>query len=146
MLEELVSAHRHYRASLHAYVIMPEHLHCVSQLPKDMGVSQFVQRLKTRASKLLSQNLSAEALHGLQPQQGLNQRSIWQRSFRSIVLDQQSIIQQKSDYIHMNPVRRNLCEKAIDYPWSSAWFHEFGDWDDEFGLPLDVEALTARNR
>ena len=27
------------------------------------------------------------------------------------------------DYIHMNPVRRNLCQRATDWKWSSAgWY------------------------
>ena len=24
------------------------------------------------------------------------------------------------DYLHLNPVRRGLCDRAVDWPWSSA--------------------------
>jgi putative transposase len=27
------------------------------------------------------------------------------------------------EYIHMNPVKRNLSQKAVDFKWSSARFH-----------------------
>src|SRR5262249_36637078 len=27
------------------------------------------------------------------------------------------------NYIHLNPVKRGLCERAIDFKWSSARFH-----------------------
>ena len=27
------------------------------------------------------------------------------------------------DYIHMNPVKRGLCQSAVDFKWSSARFH-----------------------
>jgi putative transposase len=33
------------------------------------------------------------------------------------------------DYIHLNPVKRGLCEKAIDFKWSSARFHLAGITD-----------------
>ena len=26
-------------------------------------------------------------------------------------------------YIHENPVRRKLCQRAIDWQWSSAWYY-----------------------
>ena len=28
------------------------------------------------------------------------------------------------EYIHLNPVRRKLCESASAWPWSSAWYYQ----------------------
>ena len=46
------------------------------------------------------------------------------------------------DYIHLNPVRRGLCERAVDWRWSSA--RHYGDpaWPVDAALPK-VHALPA---
>ena len=35
-----------------------------------------------------------------------------------------SVVQTSIDYIHNNPVKRGLCQKARDWRWSSARFYE----------------------
>ena len=51
-------------------------------------------------------------------------------------------LQASLNYIHMNPVRRGLCEKPTDWPWSSARYYmlepprqPFPDLPDIHGLP-----------
>ncbi len=48
------------------------------------------------------------------------------------------------DYIHLNPIRRGLCQKAVDWKWSSARFYASINplWSDPdlpkiHGLPKD---------
>lgn len=45
------------------------------------------------------------------------------------------------DDIHMNPVKRGLCEKAIDWKWSSARFHADGTIDPDFPQLTRVDPL-----
>jgi len=35
------------------------------------------------------------------------------------------------DYIHLNPVKRGLCTRAVDFKWSSAQFHFENVIDDD---------------
>jgi hypothetical protein len=44
----------------------------------------------------------------------------WQQDNHSIELDTNSILEQKLDYIHQNPVRAGICYAPEDYIYSSA--------------------------
>jgi putative transposase len=39
------------------------------------------------------------------------------------------------EYIHMNPVRRGLCERAVDWRWSSARYYLDDDYNPDPALP-----------
>jgi len=41
------------------------------------------------------------------------------------------------DYFHTNPVRRKLCERSFEWPWSSAAWYQSGTGP----LSMDVESL-----
>jgi hypothetical protein len=38
-------------------------------------------------------------------------------------LESEAAVLAAIDYIHLNPVRRGLCERAIDWRWSSARYY-----------------------
>jgi putative transposase len=43
-------------------------------------------------------------------------------------------LRKRLDYIHINPVKHRLCERAIDWPWSS--FHRYvklGEYEEGWG-------------
>ncbi|WP_412465822.1 hypothetical protein [Pedobacter sp. KLB.chiD] len=52
----------------------------------------------------------------------------WKRDPLAIPLSTKSILMQKLDYIHDNPIKEkwNLCTHPEDYEWSSASFYETG--------------------
>ena len=50
---------------------------------------------------------------------------------------------QKVNYIHQNPVRAGLVERAIDYRWSSARYWNRCERDDE-PLKVDLEKIIWR--
>jgi putative transposase len=51
---------------------------------------------------------------------------IWKREPLSIELLNESMLKQKLEYIHYNPVRAGLCNVAEDYYYSSARFYYDG--------------------
>ncbi len=55
----------------------------------------------------------------------------------------EAFLMQKVNYIHLNPVREGLVERAEDYRWSSArpWLHEPAD---EEPLRVVLERLDWR--
>lgn len=137
MARSLIDNLLHYGSELHSFVVMPEHLHWVCTVPAGQDVSWLVNRVKSNAGKLLQNDLTATESKALSHQAGLNRRTVWQRSFRSYPLEGQAVLEQKLQYIHMNPVRRGLSLCPFSYYATSARFHEFGSWTDEFALPSD---------
>lgn len=138
MTSLLFHDHRFYGAKLHAFVVMSNHIHLVSQLPPDHDGSWFLQRIKTNSSKELIPLLTDEERYELSQQIGLNGRLFWKRSFRSLVIPSPHAFHQKISYIHENPVRANLVSLPSEYLWSSARFTEEGLWNPEEGLPLNL--------
>ena len=120
MARSLLSDCLYYGATLHAYVVMPHHVHFVATLPEDRDDSWFVQRIKTNSAKALMPLLLDEERAGFAEQEGLNLRSFWMRSFRGLPLLSEGIFHQKVYYTHQNPVRAGYAETFEAYPWSSA--------------------------
>ncbi|MCH8275329.1 MAG: transposase [Armatimonadetes bacterium] len=139
----LLDDHRHYAATLYAFVVMPHHIHFLVRLPERRDASWFLNRVKSNAAKRLLPHTDAELRRSLAVQQGLNQRMFWRPSFRSFPVKTLEQFVQKVEYIHANPVRAGLCEGPAAYRWSSAWMYEAGIGSWENGLPTD-DAIVSR--
>ena len=66
-----------------------------------------------------------------------HQYSLWQTERNVLPVFSEGMFMEKLNYIHQNPVRANLCERAEDYRWSSAriWLRR----------PLEREPLLVDN-
>jgi hypothetical protein len=62
--------------------------------------------------------------------------SLWQPRSNVLLVTNESVLMQKVNYIHQNPVRAGMVERATDYRWSSARHWEGRELDDE---PLTVD-------
>ncbi len=98
----------HYRGSaylLHEFVLMPDHFHIL--ITPVGALERAVQFLKGgfsfRAKKELGSNME-----------------VWQKGFSDHRIRDAVDYQEHVRYIHSNPVRKHLCEKPEDYPYSSA--------------------------
>lgn len=49
--------------------------------------------------------------------------AVWQRRFWEHTIENEEDLENHLDYIHYNPIKHGLVEKAIDWQWSS--FHRF---------------------
>ncbi len=114
------------RFHLLAWVIMPEHVHLILVPVGDTKVSSILTTLKQSVSKralLWLKNNSPEFLKQLKDTQpsGRTFYRFWQRgggydrNLRSV-----RDLHEKIRYVHENPERRRLCNRAIDWKWSSA--------------------------
>ena len=139
----LLDDHRFYKAHLYAFVVMPEHIHLLTTLPKNLSVSQFANRIKSAAANRSLPLLSPDADRDLTERRTQKNRKMWQRSFRSVVIDQEWAFLQKIEYIHRNPVLRGLCANPSDYRWSSAALYERGLVSEEGGVSFDAEVLKC---
>ena len=126
---------------LFAYVIMWDHMHLLTSRPST--TSNVLRVLKGitahRLIDYLKENSYVRSLAKLQHQErNRNYRySLWQTEKNVLPVFSEGMFMEKVNYIHQNPVRAGLCERAEDYQWSSARI-----WK---GRPLENEPLLMDN-
>jgi putative transposase len=94
------------------YVGMPEHVHLLIGEPALSNPSVVLQTLKQRTAKQLLRMSGSETASG-------RQAHFWQRRFYDFNVWTEAKLREKLDYIHGNPVRRELVSHPGDWPWSS---------------------------
>jgi len=126
-----------------AYVIMPEHVHLlVFPNHTSYDISAFTRALKQPVSRRAMRYLEKHEpqwLPKLTRTRGKRiERLFWQSGGgydRNIV--EPGTLDATIDYIHGNPVRRGLVDKAVDWLWSSArWYAGIGE-DDTQRVKID---------
>src|SRR5260370_40153891 len=109
---------------LFAYVIMPDHVHLLTDRPREPSkVLQYIKGIVSRRviGHLKEKNYES-SLKKLQHENWKrNHRySLWQHDSDVFSITSEATFMQKVNYIHQNPVRAELVERAVDYRWSSA--------------------------
>ncbi len=103
---------------IHAWVVLPDHLHCVLELPQDDANYSLRWRLiKSTFSKSLP---ILESRSAVRKKRG--ERSIWQRRFWEHLIRDEKDYQAHVDYVHINPVKHGLVHRVADWPFST--FHQ----------------------
>src|ERR1035441_8291109 len=87
-----------------AYVLMPEHVHLLTNEPALDTLATFLQILK----QLTARELKSPS-----------QKQFWQRRYYDFNVSSQEKFVEKLRYIHRNPVVRGLVARPEDYRWSS---------------------------
>lgn len=108
---------RHHPFVIHGWVMLPDHLHCVIELP--LNDCDFP--LRWRLIKLLfSKSLPVtERRSSVRQQRG--ERGIWQRRYwEHLIRNEQDFIAHM-DYVHFNPVKHGWVHAVVDWPYST--FH-----------------------
>jgi putative transposase len=128
--EELDSACERHAYLLLAYVVMPERVHllvfprgAVGDQPSIPKLLADVKRQFSRRVKRLMAGTADPMLDRLMVRQrpGVMTFRFWQEGpgYDRNLIEPKSIVA-AIEYIHANPVRRGLCGRAVDWPWSSA--------------------------
>ncbi|MEH2079442.1 MAG: transposase [Nostoc sp.] len=102
-----------------AFVLLPDHLHCIWTLPQgDRNFSTRWRLIKSYFSRhcitLLQENLSTS-------RQNKKERGIWQRRFWEHLIRDEMDFKNHLEYIHYNPVKHGLLKAPKDWEYSS--FH-----------------------
>jgi len=121
---------------------MPEHVHLlVFPGPNASTIDQLLRAIKRPFSFRIKRILKSEnspLLNRLTIRQrpGVETFRFWQEGpGYDRNLDQPATVLAAIDYIHRNPVRRGLVERAVDWPWSSSrWYQEL-PYTDNIRLP-----------
>ena len=105
-----------------AWVLLPDHLHCIWTLPP--GDADFGKRwglIKRHVSNhcrdLKRDNWINES------KQKRRESTLWQRRFWEHQIRDERDYKHHVDYIHFNPVKHGVVERVVDWPHSS--FHRF---------------------
>ncbi len=114
-----------------AFVIMQEHVHLlVYPSTPSCSISDFLYAVKRPFSYRIKQELTEhdpELLQTLtiQERPGKMTFRFWQEGpGYDRNLSTESVVLAAINYIHLNPVRRGLVEKAHDWKWSSSRWYE----------------------
>lgn len=148
-LKEAIDAARgELSFALWAYVIMPEHVHLVVwPRQPEFKIADLRQAIKEPVGRKAMQYLEQHApdwLPRLTRRRGRKtERLFWQSGGgydRNIQTTK--VLLATIEYIHLNPVRRGLAEKAVDWQWSSAAWYELGQATPIALDPIPPEWLT----
>ena len=118
---------------VHAYVIMPSHLHLILQTNNPKGLSFILQRFKTFTSKAILKyikdfsNIESRRnwlLNRFEFNARKNRRrhkyQVWQKDNHPVILYSPKAIRINLNYIHKNPVVSGVVDKPEHYRYSSA--------------------------
>jgi putative transposase len=123
----LEQTRKQQRLCIAAYVIMPEHIHLLSNEPETGTVASFLQIFKQLTSRELK---------------SASQKQFWQRRYYDFNVHSSEKRTEKIQYIHRNPVTRGLVSKPEEYRWSSFTHYATGEPG-----PIEIESeWTARHR
>jgi putative transposase len=113
------------RIWLYGYVIMPNHVHILWR-KQDAWLDKNVQQ---QFSKFTAQQFkfnlldAGEDLSKYKSTQGDRAYQFWERRPYKATMYNRKVLEEKLDYIHLNPVKAGLCLLPEDYHFSSAGYY-----------------------
>lgn len=97
-----------------AWVVLPDHAHAIWTLPP----GDHDRAMRWRAVKIaFSKSLRKSGLGNG------GEHTIWARHFQDHLVPDDGEYGRLIDYVHRNPLRHGICQRAEDWPWSS--LHRF---------------------
>ncbi|EKM5066558.1 transposase [Cronobacter turicensis] len=99
---------RRYPFTIDAWVVLPEHMHCIWTLPEgDYDYSLRWQEIKKGFTRALMPRRAAD--------------TVWQRRFWEHGIRDEKDFRRHMDYVYFNPVKHGWVRQACEWPFSS--FH-----------------------
>lgn len=105
-----------HRCDIHAYVLMPDHIHILLTPWYETSLPKLLQAIGRRYVRYFNDRYRRTG-------------TLWEGRYRSTLVDSQSFLLDCIRYIEENPVRLGLVNQAHDYLWSSAKAHRMGELD-----------------
>lgn len=99
-------AHRKDAYSLHEFVLMPDHFHLL--ITPSIALERAIQLIKGGFSYRVKKDLGSNA-------------EIWRRGFSDHRIRDAEDYNKHLHYIHLNPVKKGLCQSPGEYKYSSAF-------------------------
>jgi putative transposase len=106
----LKDAAKTFNVAIHAYVLMPNHLHLLATPSEETGLARMMQWVGRHYVPYF--NFKYKRMG-----------TLWQGRYRATVIDSEQYFMTCSRYIELNPVRGGLCARPGDFRWSSYAHH-----------------------
>ena len=132
----LAEAADKYGCAIHAYVLMPNHVHLLVTPRTARSLPRLLQSLGRRHTRQVN---AARDLEGAR----------WEGRYRAAPIEAGAHLLDCMRYIEGNPVREGLAARARAYPWSSYGAHADGAADpalSEHRLYRDLGATPAKRQ
>jgi putative transposase len=114
LLAMLLDCNTRHKFTMHAYCVMPDHLHLVVQDANPASnLLKFIDNFKQRT--------------GFEYHQILGRR-LWQSRFYDRILRQGDHVEDVACYVWWNPVRAGLCASPQEYPLSGSQTLDWMKW------------------
>ena len=125
ILDSFCYLQQNSKLKLYGYVIMENHLHWIAQSNQ---LSKDVQRFKSYTARRLIDYLTEARQHKLLEQFAFYKKShkadrdyqLWEEGSHPQLMQNEEVLRQKLDYMHLNPVKRGYVDKAEHWRYSSA--------------------------
>ena len=95
-----------FRFKLHAYALMPNHVHLILEPAPGTTVSRIMQCVGITYTRYFNRRYGRVG-------------HVFQGRFHSRLIDKEVYLLVASRYVHLNPVRARLARRAEEWPWSS---------------------------
>jgi len=93
--------------AVHAYCLMADHLHLlVYGMKQTSNALRFMREFKHRTGQMAWRD---------------GRPHLWQKKFHDHILRRSEAVDDVAAYIWMNPVRKQLCERPEEYPFSGSF-------------------------
>ena len=107
-LKTIYSYRRRGKFQLHAFVLMPDHVHLLLTPAEELTIERVVQFVKGGYSHAFGIEFGKK-------------KDIWQRGFTDHRIRKAADFEMHLRYIHNNPVARGLVAQAAEYRYCSAY-------------------------
>jgi putative transposase len=125
--QAIIECKKKYPFNIEAWVLLPDHLHCIWELPdNDLNYSRrwaIIKRKFTQGFKLMD----------------YNRPPYWQARFWAHLIIDEKDLKNHLNYIHYNPVKHGFVENPKDWPWTSLHrLMEEGKYPANWGESVDI--------
>jgi putative transposase len=128
----LDAAAYNYGLRVHAYVLMPDHVHILATPASADSVSRTVQSIGRNYVQYYNECYEDSG-------------TLWEGRYRATVLDERQYLLTCSRYIESNPVSAGLVRSARDYRWSSYARNTMGKPDETITPHREYQKLGAND-
>ena len=116
-LECLRSACKRYRVSVHAYILMTNHVHLLMSPDDEFGITRVMQSIGRRYVQYINRTYRRSG-------------TLWEGRYKSSLINAEDYLLACYRYIELNPVRANMVTHPGDYRWTSYRFNGEGEHHD----------------
>ncbi|NNL06205.1 MAG: transposase [Gammaproteobacteria bacterium] len=120
--ESITEVRRKHPFNIDAWVLLPDHMHCIWTLPdEDRDFSRRWGLLKSGFSKRAKDLVSVETNSASRTKH--REATVWQRRFWEHQIRDEEDFNNHIDYIHYNPIKHGFVKRVQDWPFST--FHRY---------------------